>query len=64
MSIQIKVGMKILALFLYLVLYILVLSCVWFSIVKNKQIWLLNMDFIWFEYEKSYEVYYRDDWVL
>lgn len=21
------------------------------------------MDFIWFEYEKSYEVYYRDEWV-
>ena len=63
-SIQIKVALKIMALFLYLMLYILILSCVWYLMVKSEQMWLLNMDFIWFEYEKSYEVYYRDDWVL
>jgi len=44
---SVKVLLKMLQMVLYLVMSMHIIACVWFFLVKQEEVYMLNLDFIW-----------------
>jgi len=45
---EIKAGLKVIYLVFQMFLYIHLMGCIWYFVVSIEELWIPNMDFIWF----------------
>lgn len=57
-SLQTKAAFKVVYLIFMMFMFIHVMGCAWYYMVENDEIWIPNMDFIWFGTPQIYDYYY------
>lgn len=41
--------------------YIHIMACIWFIVIKSEEKWIANKDFIWFGSPQVYDVFYSSN---
>ena len=57
---EVKAGLKVIYLVFQMFLYIHVMGCIWYFVVSIEEVWIPNLDFIWFGNPQVYDVYYTN----
>ena len=57
-----KAAFKVVYLIFMMFMYIHVFGCLWYLCVESNELWIPNMDFLWFGTPQIYDYYYSD-WV-
>lgn len=55
-----KAAFKVVYLIFTMFMYIHIMGCTWYYFVVQDQVWIPNMDFIWFGTSQVYDYYYTD----
>lgn len=53
-----KAAFKVIYLIFIMFMYIHLMGCTWYLVVESNEIWIPNMDFIWFGTPQIYDFYY------
>ena len=58
---DIKVYLKVVMMAIFLLVFIHLLSCIWFAIVSNQERWVQNMDFMYYAMPDAYQSFHEGD---
>jgi hypothetical protein len=59
---SVKVLLKMIQMVLYLVLSMHIIACLWFFIVKQEEVYMLNLDFIWGGNSIRFQSFFPETW--
>ena len=60
--VEVKIVLRVLNFLLQIIIYMHLLACLWFMVVSVSGQWILNMDFIWYPQDTTYEVHIKEFW--